>query len=94
MRAGTYTARALYKDNPTFSKDPFCPCFSGVRVLLGYPFGERTEVAYAENADVRGTMGLLSRPLLFLSRCPARSQRRGFVLICLSLSWEGKPDDI
>ena len=62
-----HTVRALYKDNPTFSKGPFCSYLSGVRVLFGYPFGERTEGAYEEDEDVGNTMGLPSRPFLFLS---------------------------
>ena len=61
-------ARALYKDNPAFSKGPFCPCLSGVRVLFWYPFGGRTELAYAEAVDVGGMMGLSSIPFLYLSR--------------------------
>ena len=60
--------RALYKDNPTFSKGPFCPYLFEVRVFFGYPFGERTEVAYEEDVDVESTMALSSRPSLFLSR--------------------------
>ena len=63
-----HTVRALYKDNPTFSKGPFCPYLFRVRVLFGYPFGERTEVAYEEDVDVGNTMGLSSRPFLFLSQ--------------------------
>ena len=62
------TYRALYKDNPTFSKGPFCPYLSVVRVLFWYPFGERTEVAYEEDVDVESTMALSSKPSLFLSR--------------------------
>ena len=60
------TARALCKDDPTFSKGPFGPCLFEVMVLFGYPFGERTEVAYAENGDDGGTKRLLSKPFLFL----------------------------
>ena len=45
--------RALYKDNPTFSKGPFCPYLFEVRGFLGYPFGERTEVAYEEDVGAR-----------------------------------------
>ena len=63
-----YTVRALYKDNPTFSKGPFYSYLSGVRVLFGYPFGERTEEGgYEEDEDVGNTMELPSRPFLFLS---------------------------
>ena len=62
-----YTVRALYKDNPTFSKGPFCSYLLAVRVLFGYPFGERTEGAYEDDEDVGNTMGLLARPFMFLS---------------------------
>ena len=53
-----YTARALYKERAIFSTGPFCPCLFGVRVLFGSTSGERMEVAYAEDVDVGGTMGL------------------------------------
>ena len=62
------TVRALCKDNPIFSKGPFCSYLFEVGVFFGYPFGERTEVAYEEDVDVESTVALSSRPSLFLSR--------------------------
>ena len=62
------TVRALYKGNSTFSKGLFCPCLSVDGRLVGYPFGEGTEVAYEENVDVESTVALSKRPFLFLSR--------------------------
>ena len=64
---GPHTVRALYKNNPIFTKGAFCSYSSGLGSSFGEPLGNRTGGLYEEDEDVRDVVGRLSRPFLFLS---------------------------
>ena len=79
------TVRALYKNNPVFSKGAFCSYSFGVGVLFGYPLTERTEGVYEEDEDVGDVIGESLRPFLFLPQTILGRSPRGFVLNCMFL---------